>query len=109
LVGRVLGVRHVSTDRSIPFPRASFGSFDPNRLSAAPSLRVRSARDMGVLPDANAEENDSPKAIQGALDVLKARDSSVSRVGDVRVRVHACMPASRSVAIQAGEVSTRAS
>ena len=53
-----------------PLPRT-------HRLSAAPSFRVRSARDIGALPGAGEEEQTSRSAVKGALQVLKARDSSV--------------------------------
>lgn len=53
-----------------------------NRLSSVPSFRVRSARDMGALPGIRAAEEESRQtsreAVQGALQVLNAQDSSVS-------------------------------
>lgn len=55
-----------------------------NRLGAVPSDRVRSARDVGALPGIRAAEEQSRQtsreAVTGALQVLKAPDSSVSCV-----------------------------
>lgn len=46
-----------------------------DRLSTTPSIRVRSARELGALPE--GEEQTSQQAVKGALQVLKANDSTV--------------------------------